>query len=169
MWDLDLGPPFWALIWTSIWDTPIWDPDLGPRFKTLIWDPDLGHLFGTLIWDPDLGHPDLGHPHLGPRFGTPIWDPNVISKIKQNSSDMNEIILAPCDVISKIKQNSSRNYAGHVIIFYMIESMIIRYLSVVWWKRLPPINDLFFGVFFRVTNSVLGQCMTGFNINLILI
>jgi hypothetical protein len=44
---------------------------------------------------------------LGPRFGTPIWDPNVISKIKQNSSDMNEIILAPCDDISKIKQNSS--------------------------------------------------------------
>jgi hypothetical protein len=33
--------------------------------------------------------------------------PNVISKIKQNISDMNEIILAPCDVISKIKQNSS--------------------------------------------------------------
>jgi hypothetical protein len=33
--------------------------------------------------------------------------PHVISKIKQNSSDMNEIILAPCDVISKIKQNSS--------------------------------------------------------------
>jgi hypothetical protein len=33
--------------------------------------------------------------------------PNVISKIKQNSSDMNEIILAPCDVIRKIKQNSS--------------------------------------------------------------
>jgi hypothetical protein len=33
--------------------------------------------------------------------------PNVISKIKQNSSDMNEIILALCDVISKIKQNSS--------------------------------------------------------------
>jgi hypothetical protein len=32
---------------------------------------------------------------------------HVISKIKQNSSDMNEIILAPCDVISKIKQNSS--------------------------------------------------------------
>jgi hypothetical protein len=23
--------------------------------------------------------------------------PNIISKIKQNSSDMNEIILAPCD------------------------------------------------------------------------
>jgi hypothetical protein len=30
-----------------------------------------------------------------------------LNKIKQNSSDMNEIILAPCDVISKIKQNSS--------------------------------------------------------------
>jgi hypothetical protein len=28
---------------------------------------------------------------------SPIWDPNVISKIKQNSSDMNKIILAPCD------------------------------------------------------------------------
>jgi tRNA G26 N,N-dimethylase Trm1 len=44
---------------------------------------------------------------LGPQFGTPIWDPNVIRKIKQNSSDMNKIILAPCDVISKIKQNYS--------------------------------------------------------------
>jgi hypothetical protein len=33
--------------------------------------------------------------------------PNVISQIKQHSSDMNEFILAPCDVISKIKQNSS--------------------------------------------------------------
>jgi hypothetical protein len=32
---------------------------------------------------------------------------NVISKIKQNSCDMNIIILAPCDVISKVKQNSS--------------------------------------------------------------
>jgi hypothetical protein len=56
--------------------------------------------------NPDLDL-DLG-PRFGtPRFRTPIWDPNVISKIKQNSSDMNEIILAPCDVISKIKQNSS--------------------------------------------------------------
>jgi hypothetical protein len=43
---------------------------------------------------------------MGPPFGTMIW-PNVISKIKQNSSDMNEIILAPCGVISKIQQNSS--------------------------------------------------------------
>jgi hypothetical protein len=44
-----------------------------------------------------------------PTFRTPILElmPNVISKIKQNSSDMNEIILAPCDVISKIKQISS--------------------------------------------------------------
>jgi hypothetical protein len=44
-----------------------------------------------------------------PTFRTLILEqmPNVISKIKQNSSDMNEIILAPCDVISKIKQNSS--------------------------------------------------------------
>jgi hypothetical protein len=32
---------------------------------------------------------------------------DVISKIKQNSNDMNKIILVPCDVISKIKQNSS--------------------------------------------------------------
>jgi hypothetical protein len=43
---------------------------------------------------------------MGPSFGTMIW-PNVIRKIKLNSSDMNEIILAPCDVINKIKQNSS--------------------------------------------------------------
>jgi hypothetical protein len=44
-----------------------------------------------------------------PTFRTPILElmPNVISKIKQNSNDMNEIILAPCDVNSKIKQNSS--------------------------------------------------------------
>jgi hypothetical protein len=62
-------------------------------------DLDLGPQFGIPIWDSDLG----------PRFETPILElmPNVISKIKQNSSDINEIILAPCDVISKIKQNSS--------------------------------------------------------------
>jgi hypothetical protein len=36
---------------------------------------------------------------MGPTFTTPIMELmlNVISKIKQNSSDMNEIILAPCD------------------------------------------------------------------------
>jgi hypothetical protein len=66
----------------------------------------LGPLFWTLIVDLDMGHPHLGH-----RLRTPIWDtdlgPHVISKIKQNSSDINEIILAPCYVISKIKQNSS--------------------------------------------------------------
>jgi hypothetical protein len=50
------------LLLTSILDTPIWDPDLGPRFGTPIWDPDLGPRFGTPIWDPDLG----------PRFGTPM-------------------------------------------------------------------------------------------------
>jgi hypothetical protein len=70
----------------------IWDPDLGPH----VWDPDLGHRFGTTIWEGDMGPP----------FETIIW-PNVISKIKPNSSDMNEIILASCDVISKIKQNYS--------------------------------------------------------------
>jgi hypothetical protein len=33
---------------------------------------------------------------MGPTFRTPILE-QMISKIKQNSSDMNEIILAPCD------------------------------------------------------------------------
>jgi hypothetical protein len=78
---------------------------LNPDLDLDLGHPHLGPLFGTLIVDLDLGHPhlgpDLGHrfwdPDLGPRFGTPIWDPNVISKINQNSSDMNEIILAPCD------------------------------------------------------------------------
>jgi hypothetical protein len=81
--------------------TPILDPDLGPPGPILNpdLDLDLGPLFGTLIVDLDLG-PPFGTPI----WDTPIWDPNVISKIKQNSSDMNEIILAPCDVISKIKQ-----------------------------------------------------------------
>jgi hypothetical protein len=41
---------------------------------------------------------------LDPDFGTNAI--NVISKIKQKFSDMNEILLAPCDVNSKIKQNS---------------------------------------------------------------
>jgi hypothetical protein len=60
-----------------------------------------------VIWDlhldPDL-EGDLGG-DMGPTFRTPILElmPNVISKIKQNSSDINEIILAPCDVISKNK------------------------------------------------------------------
>jgi hypothetical protein len=58
----------------------------------------MGARFGTSFY-PDLGCTSTLL--LGPRF----W--NVICKIIQNSSDMNEIILAPCDVISKIKQNSS--------------------------------------------------------------
>jgi hypothetical protein len=73
--DPDLGPRFGTPIWT-----PIWDPDLGPRFGTPIWDPNLKPRFGTLSWDLDLGHPHLGplfwtliwDPDLGPRFGTPI-------------------------------------------------------------------------------------------------
>jgi hypothetical protein len=52
--------------------------------------------FGNPIWNPDLGPQFLG---VHPTFRTPNLRlmPNVISKIKQNSSDMNEIILAPCD------------------------------------------------------------------------
>jgi hypothetical protein len=53
---------------------------------TPIWDPDLGPPIWTLIWTSI--------------WDTPIWDPNL-------GYEMNEIILAPCDVISKIKQNSS--------------------------------------------------------------
>jgi hypothetical protein len=66
------------------------------RFGTLIWDPDLKPRFGNPIWNPDLGPQFLG---VHPSFRTLILRlmPNVISKIKQNSSDMNEIILAPCD------------------------------------------------------------------------
>jgi hypothetical protein len=66
------------------------------RFGTLIWDPDLKPRFGNPIWNPDLGPQFL---RVHPTFRTPISRlmPNVISKIKQNSSDMNEIILAPCD------------------------------------------------------------------------
>jgi hypothetical protein len=72
-----MGPPFWTLIWRVIWGGDPWDPYLGGD--------------------------------MGPTFRTPILElmPNVISIIKQNSSDMNEIILAPCDVTSKIKQYSS--------------------------------------------------------------
>jgi hypothetical protein len=80
---------------------------LDPDLNLDLGHPHLGPPFGTPIWDPDLGH-RFGTPPFGtPIFKTPIWDPNVISKNKQNTSDMNEIILAPCDVISKIKQNSS--------------------------------------------------------------
>jgi hypothetical protein len=65
--DFDLGHPhlaprFGTLIWDPEW-TPIWDPDLRPRFETPIWDPDFGPRFGTPIWDPDLGPP----------FWTLIW------------------------------------------------------------------------------------------------
>jgi hypothetical protein len=66
---------------------------LGPRFGTLIWG---------VIWDPDLGGDLVGDLGGDPTFRTPILE--LISKFIQNSSDMNEIILAPCDVISKIKQ-----------------------------------------------------------------
>jgi hypothetical protein len=60
-----------------------------PPFWTLIWKVIWG-----VKWDPDL------RGDMGPTLRTPILELmlNVISKIKQNSSDMNEIILAPCDV-----------------------------------------------------------------------
>jgi hypothetical protein len=63
---------------------------MGPLFGTLIWG--LIIIWGV-IWDPYLGG------DMGPTFRTPILElmPNVISKIKQNYSDMNKIILAPCD------------------------------------------------------------------------
>jgi hypothetical protein len=73
IWDPDLGPRFGTLILSPNlggdmgppFGTPIWDPHLGPPFGTPIWDPHSGPPFGTPIWDP----------HLGPLFGTPIWDP----------------------------------------------------------------------------------------------
>jgi hypothetical protein len=113
--DLDLGhshlgPLFWTLIWDldlehhHLWGdmgpqfgTLILGGDMGPPFRTLLWGGDMVPSFWTLIWgviwDPDLGG------DMGPTFKTPILElmPCVISKIKQNSSDMNEIILAPCD------------------------------------------------------------------------
>jgi hypothetical protein len=80
---------------------------LNPDLDLDLGHPHLGPLFGTPIWYPAF-KPRFGTPPFGtPIWDTPIWDHNVISKIKQKSSDMNEIILAPCDVISKIKQNSS--------------------------------------------------------------
>jgi hypothetical protein len=57
----------------------------------------MGPPFGTLSLGGDRD-PYLGG-DMGPAFRTLILELmlNVISKIKQNSSDMNEIILAPCD------------------------------------------------------------------------
>jgi hypothetical protein len=58
----------------------------------------MGDLVGDL-----LSHITDMEPRFGtsfyPTFRTPILKlmPNAISKIKQISSDMNEIILAPCD------------------------------------------------------------------------
>jgi hypothetical protein len=53
--------------------------------------------------DPDLGG------DIGPTFRTPILE--LMPNAKFNKIlviwNMNEIILAPCDVIGKIKQNSS--------------------------------------------------------------
>jgi hypothetical protein len=75
IWDTHFGPTIWTpnmdpQYGPRFWTEPlIWDPDLGPRFRTPIWDPDLGPRFGTPIWDPDLG----------PRFGTSIWDPDFIA------------------------------------------------------------------------------------------
>jgi hypothetical protein len=101
IWDPDLGPPFGTpILGGDMGPRYVWDPKLGPRYGTAFWDPDLGPQFGTLIWDPDIGGGmGFGEWYFGPTLRTPIIElmSNVISKIKQNSSDMNEIILAPCD------------------------------------------------------------------------
>jgi hypothetical protein len=60
--DPDFGPRFGTPpFWTLILDLDLGHPNLGPRFGTLIWDP----AFGTLIWNSDLG-PPICDPHFGP-------------------------------------------------------------------------------------------------------
>jgi hypothetical protein len=95
----------------------------GPQFMDELFQGELFD-FGTPIGGQTIpgriiqfGDPNLGIPIWGSQFGDPNLGMNysrdydfviagcycgmlllgVISKIKQNSSDMNEIILAPCD------------------------------------------------------------------------
>ncbi len=42
--------------------------------------------------------------------------------------------------------------AGTVVILMLNEIILIRFLSVFWWKQLPPLNDGFFGIFFHWMN-----------------
>jgi hypothetical protein len=55
---------------TRVIVTPIWDPYLGPPFRTPILDPHYGPPLWTPIMNPILD------PHFRPPFWTPIIDPN---------------------------------------------------------------------------------------------
>jgi hypothetical protein len=47
-----------------------------------------------------------------------------------------------------------------IIIIFVIQFMIIRYLSTVWWKRPPPFNDEFAGLYLRIANCLVSLCYT---------
>ena len=45
------------------------------------------------------------------------------------------------------------NGIAYTVVFLILnEIILLRFLSVFWWKQLPPINDDFFGVYFHCIN-----------------
>ncbi len=44
---------------------------------------------------------------------------------------------------------------GMVTLFALNEIAVIRFMSIFWWKRLPPISDDFFGILLWLTNISL--------------
>ena len=46
-------------------------------------------------------------------------------------------------------------WTGFCALFLLNEMIIVRFLSIFVWKRLPPINETFFLVFLVITNEVL--------------
>lgn len=53
---------------------------------------------------------------------------------------------------------STVSIVGLLIIF---EHCFFRFLTICIWKRLPPIDDLFFGTFLDLTNVTLGAFFSG--------
>jgi hypothetical protein len=71
------------------------------------------------------------------------------------------LVYEPLGGLSATCLTLSRRYFGTVLLSYGIESMLIRYLIVTWWRRPPPFNDDFMERYFKVANYLTSLCLTG--------
>jgi hypothetical protein len=70
------------------------------------------------------------------------------------------ICIGPIEYIGAAMLASCQACCMTIVILFVIEYMIIQYLSTVWWKRPPPFNDEFAGLYLRLANCLLSLCYT---------
>ena len=80
----------------------------------------------------------------------------IFSNILPLNTFLLRIILGPIPSwLAKILFFYPKVFCGFATMLYLNEMIIIRYLSIFVWKRVPPINDSIFYLIFNLTNAIL--------------